>query len=133
LKKLVTDSTKCIGCKTCEIMCSNAFYKKPDKEKSAIRVNADGSGGFVISVCDQCGDCKEMCQTMALKTDANGVVQLSKKKCVGCLVCVAECLRGYMRYHDDLPTPIKCNACGICAAECPKKALTIVEEVSSNA
>ena len=133
MKKLVTDPDKCIGCKTCEIMCSNAFFKAPDKEKSAIRVNTDDSGGFVISVCDQCGICVEMCQTMALRINAKGVVMLDKKKCVGCLVCVGECLRGFMRYHDDLPTPFKCNACGICAAECPKMALTIVEEVEDNA
>jgi len=127
LKKLATDSTKCTGCGICENVCSKAFYKVEDKEKSAIRITADENGGYTIAVCDQCGVCKEMCQIMALRTAANGVVQLNKKTCVGCLVCVGECLRDYMFYNDELPTPFKCIACGLCAAQCPAGALAIVE------
>jgi len=68
-----------------------------------------------------------MCSMMSLMTAPNGVVRLDKKTCVGCLICVAECLRGYMRYHADLPTPFKCVACGLCAKQCPSGALSIVE------
>ena len=125
LKKLVADADKCTGCGICEDTCSKAYYKVADRDKSAIRVDANDDGGFTIAVCDQCGVCKEMCQTMALKTSANGVIQLSKKACVGCLVCVGECLRGYMRYNDELPTPFKCIACGLCAKQCPAGVLSI--------
>ena len=126
MKRLVADSTKCTSCGICEEVCSGTYYKAADREKSAIRVAAGDGGGFTISVCDQCGVCKEMCQVMALKTAANGVVRLNKKICVGCLVCVGECLRDLMRYNDDLPTPFKCIACGLCAAKCPSGALEIV-------
>ena len=127
MKKLTTDPTKCTGCGICENVCSKAFYKVEDREKSAIRITANENGGYSIAVCDQCGVCKEMCQIMALKTADNGVVQLNKKICVGCLVCVGECLRDYMFYNDELPTPFKCIACGLCAARCPSGALAIVE------
>jgi len=96
-----------------------------DGGKSAIRIGAGEQGGFVIAVCDQCGVCKEMCTIMALRATTDGVVRIDKKTCVGCLVCVGECLRGYMCYHDELPTPFKCVACGLCAKQCPAGALNV--------
>jgi len=127
LKKLAVESSECTGCGACEIICSKSWYKTEDKKKSAIRINADDKGGYIITVCDQCGVCENMCSIMALKKDNKGVVRLDKKTCVGCLVCVGECSRDYMRYHDDLPTPFKCIACGLCVKQCPSGALSIVE------
>ena len=125
MKKLMTDSDKCTGCGICENMCSKAWYKEVDKEKSSIRIIPKDGGGYDIKVCDQCGDCRAMCSMMSLMTDKDGVVRLDKKTCVGCLICTAECLRGYMFYHDDLPTPFKCIACNICAKSCPSGALAL--------
>ena len=127
MKRLVADPSKCTGCGTCEEVCSAAWYKVKDKKKSAIRITDDGQGGHIISVCDQCGACKEMCSIMALNIAKDGVVRLNKKTCVGCLICVGECLRDYMRYNDDLPTPFKCIACGLCAKQCPGGAIFIVD------
>ena len=124
MKKLVADNAKCTGCGTCEEVCSKAYFKEVNKEKSAIRVIADGDN-YRIEVCDQCGDCIAMCSPIALNRAKNEVVRLTKDKCVGCLICVGECLRGYMHYHDDEPVPFKCVACGLCAKQCPGGALTI--------
>ena len=127
MKKLAADSTKCTGCGICENICSKAFYKTEDREKSAIRITANENGGFAIAVCDQCGDCMWLCSVMALKRSTSGVVSLNKKTCVGCLICVGECLRDYFFYNDELPTPVKCSACGMCVKACPGGALSIVE------
>ena len=125
MKKLITDPAKCTGCGVCEEICSKTYYKTSDKKKSAIRIATNDSGGHTIAVCDQCGTCIEMCSRMSLSTDKNGVVRLDKKTCVGCLICVGECLRDYMFHHDELPTPFKCVACGLCVKECPTGALEI--------
>ena len=127
MRKLVADTAKCTGCGVCENVCSKAYFKEENRNKSAIRVAPDDQGGFTVTVCDQCGDCRGMCSMMSLMTAPNGVVRLDRKTCVGCLICVAECLRGYMRYHDDLPAPFKCVACGLCAKSCPSDAIAIVE------
>jgi len=124
---LVADSAGCTGCGVCENVCSNAFYKVEDREKSAIRVSARDDGGYDIAVCDQCGDCVWVCSAVALYQAANGVVRLNKKTCVGCLICVGECLRDYFFYNDELPTPFKCSACGLCVKACPAGVLSIVE------
>ena len=127
MKKLVADPTKCTGCGACELACSKAFYKAEDREKSAIRVTALDEGGYDIAVCDQCGDCVWMCSAVALTKAQNGVIRLNKKDCVGCLICVGECLRNYFFYNDELPTPFKCSACGLCVKACPENVLSIEE------
>ena len=127
MKRLITDPAKCTGCRTCEDVCSKTYFKTGDKEKSAIRITRI-EDSYLIEVCDQCGDCVKMCSPVALARAANGVVRISKNKCVGCLVCVAECLKGFMHYHDDEPVPFKCVACGLCAKQCPSGALTLADD-----
>lgn len=128
MKKLVADSAKCTGCGVCENVCSKTFYKVEDRKKSAIRITKNEDSSFAIAVCDQCGDCMWMCSEMSLSRAPNGVVRLDKKTCVGCLICVGECLRNYFFYHEELPVPFKCSACGLCAKACPGGALAIVEQ-----
>ena len=125
MRRLITDSSKCTGCGKCENVCSKAFFKAEDKQKSAIRISSAESGGFDIAVCDQCGVCMGMCSVIALSRDKNGVVRHDKKACVGCLICIGECLRNFFFYNDELPAPFKCSACGLCARECPAGALTL--------
>jgi len=127
LKKLKTDAAKCNGCGNCEEVCSRTYFKEVSREKSAIRVLKDGDK-YRIEVCDQCGDCMKMCGPVSLNRSSSGVVRIAKDKCVGCLVCVGECTRGLMHYHDDEPVPFKCVACGLCAKQCPTGALVLADE-----
>jgi Fe-S-cluster-containing hydrogenase component 2 len=61
----------------------------------------------------------------AISISKAGVVVVDKKKCVGCLACVAICPIGAMRYYPGQSTVFKCIACGACAKECPTGALEI--------
>ena len=130
MRKLIADAAKCSGCGTCEEICSQAYFKVKDKSRSAIRVTQDGNtgdGNYRIEVCDQCGDFTKMCSAVAVKRAANGVVRITKGQCVGCLICVGECLRGFLHYHDDEPVPFKCVACGLCVKKCPSGALALAD------
>lgn len=127
MKYLKTNQSACRGVRACEKVCAKTFFKTEDPAKSAIRVS-EKEGGFEINVCNQCGQCIEVCPVEALYRNKQGVVMLDKKKCVGCLMCVGFCPTLSMRFHKDQAEPFKCVACGACAKACPQGALEIAEK-----
>jgi Fe-S-cluster-containing hydrogenase component 2 len=129
MKILATRPERCTGCGACEIECARTWFKVDDKEKSRIRIFPPAKEGqpFRIVVCNQNGACIDVCPTVALKRAKNGVVQLNKSLCVGCLSCVGFCPNQAMFYHPDYTEPFKCVACGKCVDVCPEGALYIAE------
>lgn len=127
MKYLKTYPDKCIGCHTCESVCSQLFFKSDDPELSCIKIT-ELEQGFDINVCQQCGKCIQICPTMALSANPQGVVILNKTKCIGCMACVSICPTHSMRYKDGLTMPFKCIACGSCVKSCPTGALEIKTE-----
>lgn len=128
MKYLQTHPEKCIGCRTCEEVCSKLYFKEVSAEKSCIQVLDQGGGDFDLSVCNQCRACVAECPTMALTVTKAGVVMLNKNLCIGCYACVAVCPTGTMRTYAGGIIPFKCIACGACARECPTAAIEIVTE-----
>jgi carbon-monoxide dehydrogenase iron sulfur subunit len=125
MKVLLFSEELCIGCHLCEDVCSQAWYKTINRNLSSIRINSLGNGDWSIAVCEQCGQCIDVCPTGALSRDKAGVVRLNKKECVGCMSCVGFCPTGTMYYYEEYVEPIKCISCGLCAKECPAGALSI--------
>ncbi|MGD9568544.1 MAG: 4Fe-4S binding protein [Sedimentibacter sp.] len=132
MKYLSKDSSKCIQCGRCEETCSTAYFKVNDKAKSCIQIN-EKDGKPDINVCDQCGECIDICPVMAITRDKQGVVRINKKICVGCFMCVGFCSKLSMRQHDDYIEPFKCIACNLCEKECPTGAIVIKERDDSEA
>lgn len=124
MRVLKTRAEDCRGVQACMTACSKYLFKQEDPAKSAIRVE-ESEGKFVLHVCNQCGECIEVCPTEALYRDKAGVVRLDREKCVGCLSCVGFCPYGVMYTHPDYTEPFKCVACGSCVKACPNGALAL--------
>ena len=113
MKVLVWDKEKCIGCGTCEKVCSKTWFKEENPAKSRIKISKLEEG-FLGNACNQCGECINVCPVEALVRDARGIVKLNAKDCVGCLSCVGFCPTESMFHTSGEAIPFKCIACGIC-------------------
>ena len=129
MKYLEKDNSLCIECGACEEACSKTYFKEENAEKSRIKISVGNDEK--INVCNQCGQCIDVCDTYALKRNKLGVVQVIKNNCVNCYMCVGYCPTHSMMQHDHSPEPFKCIACGICVKVCPTGAIYITEKSDS--
>jgi Fe-S-cluster-containing hydrogenase component 2 len=127
MKSLKALSDRCTMCGACMTAFSSAYFKTDGSKSSRIQVE-EVTGMPKMRVCDQCGACIAVCPTKALGRDANGVIQLCRDKCTGCLMCVGFCDAGYMFFNAERqPEPFKCIACGLCAKACKSEALILMQ------
>ena len=126
MKKLVVkDKSLCQACLTCELACSEAFYK--EEGFACISIGVNKKGALDVKAFNQCGVCAKKCPEEAISKNAKGVYTIDKKKCTGCLTCVESCPKGIIVKSEGKPSPSKCIACGICAKSCPQEILEVVE------
>ncbi|CEH34162.1 putative ferredoxin-like protein YdhY [bioreactor metagenome] len=128
MKKLVvTDRSACQDCLSCEIACSQAFYKAYELNTSCIKIGHKKDDSIDVKACNQCGLCARKCPQEAITQNAKGVYMINKKKCNGCLTCVEACPKGIIANVEGKPVPSKCIACGICVDACPMGILQVQE------
>lgn len=138
-KKIYCDITKCVGCKTCEIVCAIEHSKSKDLFKAVAekplpkkRVKVSNLNSNILSIhCQHCLDapCIAVCMSGALTKDKKtGATLHDKDRCVGCWMCVMACPFGAIARCIEEHVALKCDLCPdredfACVAACPTGAL----------
>jgi Fe-S-cluster-containing dehydrogenase component len=131
---MLYDTTKCIGCKTCMVACSEAndlpvdtadygegLYDAPlalnDRTKNIIKLYKDESGrmSYMKQQCMHCIDpaCVGACMIGALQKRLHGIVTWDSDRCIGCRYCQIACPYNVPKFQWASRTPkiVKCELC----------------------
>ena len=149
---VLVDTTRCVGCRTCEHACAAAHgLPEPDADDAVMtaerkpttsqwsvvtRRQTDAGEVFVKRQCMHCVQpaCASACLTRALKKTEDGPVIWREDKCMGCRFCMISCPFDAPKFDYDraVPSIHKCQMCherlvegGIpaCVENCPAEAL----------
>ncbi len=146
---VIADPTKCVGCRRCELACTEFNDGKAAPSMARIKVarnlnfgpkgvqtgrRAEGSWGnglVVQDLCKQCPHpvpCATACPNDAIilepKTKARMV---DPGKCIGCQACQKSCPWEMISFDPDTSKATKCFLCNgapKCVEACPAEALT---------
>lgn len=98
---MLIDTRKCVGCNACTIGCVSEYKLPPGV---VYRPTIDTMTGkfpdvkrqFLSRPCFQCENpsCVTVCPVGATKKEADGIVSIDYKKCIGCRSCIANCPYG---------------------------------------
>jgi Fe-S-cluster-containing dehydrogenase component len=148
---ILYDSTRCVGCQTCETSCAEAHglpLPTAAIEAGAVR-NTDEAHRTVVNAfktskgeaylkkqCMHCNEpaCTAACLTQAMFKTREGAVIWRGNKCMGCRYCMVSCPFDIPKfeYHSANPKIEKCDMCysrlqegkiPACAENCPAEAL----------
>jgi carbon-monoxide dehydrogenase iron sulfur subunit len=134
-KFVSVDPDKCVGCQTCEYICSWTKEKAFNPMKSRIRVVRANQVANMAVTCRLCEDpvCVTACPRDALKqSEETGAIIVDPDKCNGCGWCIEACDYGAMMLHPETKIVNVCDLCKDqpegpqCVKWCPEEALTVV-------
>ena len=144
------DSSKCTGCKTCQVACKethrlpldNLYRRVYNYVGGGWTQNTNGTYipqdifSYHVSIaCNHCADpaCVANCPTNAMAKDPEtGIVTSDHDVCIGCKTCVGVCPYGAPSLDQEAGYVIKCDMCWpeltigrkpVCVAACPMRAL----------
>ncbi|TCP91151.1 anaerobic dimethyl sulfoxide reductase subunit B (iron-sulfur subunit) [Cricetibacter osteomyelitidis] len=142
------DSSRCTGCKTCEMACKD--YKDLDVDVNFRRIYEYVGGdwlqqpngcwsqnvfAYYTSIsCNHCSDpaCTKVCPTGAMHKNEDGFVIVDESICIGCRYCHMACPydapqydahKGHMTKCDGCYSRVKAGQKPICVESCPLRAL----------
>jgi len=125
MNAILTDVTKCIGCRECVLACKRVNKLEQDVPRRWVLDDGlsarnwtsvlDHDGRFVRKQCRHCIEpaCASVCPVGALHRMESGAVIYDSDKCMGCRYCMMACPYGIPRYNWEsrVPTVRKCILC----------------------
>lgn len=133
MKQLMIKPEKCIGCRTCELVCSFGHYQQFNPKMANVTVMEYEAASIAIPVmCLQCEEacCMNVCPVKAITQDEHGAMVMNYDRCIGCKMCMNACPLGNISYSPKLRKVFKCDLCGgdpKCAKFCPGEAIVYVD------
>ena len=134
-KLIIVDQEKCVGCKTCEQVCSAKQEGEINLVLSRIDIMQPRMGieENIPVVCQQCqsAPCMTICPVKAISQDeVLGRVIVDYDICIGCRMCVAICPFGCINFDGVNRKVFKCTLCDgdpMCVRFCQHGAIQYVE------
>jgi len=148
---VIGDPTRCVGCRRCELACTEFNDGKAWPELSRIKVSrnlaygpkgnyfgqrgqgAFGGGLVVQDLCKQCPHpvpCADACPNDAIVLDPKTKARVvDAAKCIGCMMCQRACPWEMMSFDPEARKATKCFLCNgkpKCVEACPAEALQYV-------
>ena len=149
---VLVDTTRCVGCRTCEGACAEAHHLPvPDTSDDSVlkknrstsptqwavvnRYATDKGEVFAKRQCMHCNQpgCVSACPVKAMEKRKEGPVTWDTN-CIGCRYCMVSCPFDIPKFeHSSFPRLQKCNLCWerlqkgekpACVEACPADALT---------
>lgn len=134
-KAMFLDSSKCMGCKACQVACKQwnelpadevefaGSYESPQqfsgntwtriRFKEYLDTNGEMQWIFTKLGCMHCTDaaCEKVCPVKAISHTDFGTVTTDVTKCIGCGTCVANCTFKVIAFDAEAKLPKKCTFC----------------------
>ncbi len=150
---MLVDTTRCIGCRDCEVACAKAkglpmpqlgmaeldTVRQTGTTQLTVvnRFNTRNGFAFAKRQCMHCDEpaCTSICLTKAMLKTPEGPVIWRGEKCMGCRGCMISCPFDIPKfeYHSANPKVVKCDMCfdrqkqgkrPACVEACPAGSLT---------
>ena len=133
-KILFVNAEKCVGCRTCEMVCSLSHTDEVNPVRSRIKVVKWEDKAHAIPMnCRHCENapCEEICPKQAIShTDQGYGVMIDLDKCIGCRSCLMVCPFGAIRFDAIDRTVVKCDLCEsdpMCVKFCAYDAVQLID------
>jgi len=106
---------KCVGCGTCEMICSLVNEGICSTRLSRIRVvrfpREARNAPITCAACEN-ASCLLACVAGALYFDESlGMPRVNSEQCIGCRQCNVSCPFGHMNFHQEKDIAFKCELC----------------------